>query len=139
LTTTKSGATAVDVVREAFSAVDAGDLTKTQELYAKDLAYHLVNQKPTHSRTWNGLDHYLQMVGSTDKPTGGTFRYEILDLWPAGDELVVVHGASSAICEGREASGLHWALVARVVDGVITQMVDVAETKLDEFWRPTQP
>ena len=139
MTASDSGSTAVDVVRRAFSAVDTGDLATTRELYATDVAYHLMNLKPTHCRTVNGLDNYLQMVGSTDTPTDGTFRYEILDLWPAGDELVVVHGASYASREGRRASGLHWALVARVVDGVVTQMVDVAETKLDEFWRPSRP
>jgi ketosteroid isomerase-like protein len=141
MSTSQQEGTAVEIVRRGFAAVDAGDEPTIRELFADAVVYELVNLKATHSRTCSGLDDYLRMVGMTEAPTNGTFRYEILDLRPAGDELVVMHGASSGDYQGRQARRLNWVIVARVVDGRIVQIIDVAETSLDEFWRPsdTQP
>ena len=128
--------TALPIVRRLFEALRDHDLDTARGLLAPDVAYHLLNLVPSHQRTWHGIEDFLSLETSIDAATDHSYQSTIEALYPAGDELVIVHGSTAASIAGRSCSGLNWVMVARVVDGIVVQMVDTAETALDEFWRP---
>jgi ketosteroid isomerase-like protein len=126
---------AVDVVERAFRALAANDLEAAKPFFAEDMAYHLLNYQESHQRLFRGRDAFLELRAQVGNVTNGTYTFDMLGLYPAGSELVILHAATRATFDGRSGGG-HWVAVSRVVDGVIVQVTDTAETALDLFWRP---
>lgn len=129
---------AMDVVGRLFAALSSHDLDTARQLVAPDVAYHLLNFVPSHQRTWHGVDDFIGLETSIDAATNNTYTSTVVAQYPAGTELVIVHGATGATFAGRTCEDMNWVIVARVIDGVVVQMVDTAETALDEFWRPVR-
>lgn len=127
---------ALDIVTKAFRALAVCDLEAARPYFAEGIQYHLLNRNPRHQRLYDGVDAFLDLRAQVDRVSNGTYTYPIHGIYPAGDELVIVHAETQATFDGRSGGG-HWVVVARVIDGLIVQVTDTAETALDRFWRPT--
>jgi ketosteroid isomerase-like protein len=123
------------IVGQAFQALATSDIEAARPFFANDLAYHLLNFDPRHQRVYHGGDPFLDLRQQIDGVSNGTYTFVVHGLYPAGSELVIVHAQTTATFDGRTGGG-HWAVVARVIDGLIVQITDTPETALDHFWRP---
>lgn len=123
------------LVERVFSAFSAGDLDAAYPYYAENLQYHLLNFSPRHTRLYEGREAFFDMRRMIRNVTKDTWSFDIFSVTEAGPELVIVHAASHADYDGRHGGG-DWVAVVRVIDGVIVQITDTADTRLDQFWRP---
>jgi ketosteroid isomerase-like protein len=129
---------ALEVVDRAYRAMAAGDLEGARPYLHADLTNHLLNYNPRHQRVYHGTNGTLELVQQIRVVTDGSYTFDILGLYPAGDELVIVHAVTRVSFEGRSGGG-QWVVVARVLDGQIAQIVQTPSTELDHFWRPPRP
>ncbi|MCU1345125.1 MAG: hypothetical protein JWL70_1391 [Acidimicrobiia bacterium] len=127
--------TPLELVTKTFEHLTACDLEATRPCLAEDLTYHLLNFEERHQRVYHGREAFLALRAQVDKVSGGTYTYLTHGIYPAGDEMVIVHAETQVTFDGRSGGG-HWVIVARVIGGVIVQMTDTPATALDHFWRP---
>ena len=123
---------AIDVVRNAFAALEQGDTATAFASFAPTLTYRLHGAHPL-AGTFAGKQDALQALDALSRAGGPGSTLRLADAWPAGPQLVLVHlvrraEAGSGPLEGDVAT------VIRVEDGAITEVVTVTDRALEEFW-----
>ena len=125
-------ATAIDVVRAAFAALDAGDTASATAAFAPALVYRLDGKHPLAGE-FNGKAAALDALARLAQTGGAGTTLQLADAWPAGPELVVAHlvrraGAGAGPVESDVAT------ILRVEDGSITEIVSVSSRAVDDYW-----
>ena len=128
-------ATAIDVVRDAFAAMEAGDMATATAAFGPSLVYRLHG---THALAgeFDGKAAALGALGRLSQAGGAGTTLRLADAWPAGDELVVAHLVRRA-GEGAGPVESDVATIIRVEDGNITEIVSVSSRALDDYWAAT--
>lgn len=107
-----------DLVRKAYAAYAASDLTTLRACFAPDVTWHSPGRHPL-AGDHRGPDAVVRFLTGIGERTGGTFRLEVHDVL-ANDEHAVllsrVHGERG----GRSLHDNH-ALIFHVRDGLITE------------------
>ena len=125
-------ATAIDVVRAAFAALDAGDMASATAAFAPSLVYRLHGEHPLAGE-FDGKAAALGALARLAQAGGPSTTLRLADAWPAGPELVVAHLVRHAgVAAGPVES--HVATILRVEDGSITEIVSVSSRALDDYW-----
>lgn len=127
--------TAVDVVRAAFSALEAGDMANATAAFAPSLVYRLHGEHSL-AGAFDGKAAALGALGRLAQAGGAGTTLRLADVWPAGPELVVAHlvrraGAGAGPVQSDVAT------ITRVEDGSITEIVSVSSRVLDDYWATT--
>jgi ketosteroid isomerase-like protein len=126
---------AIDVVRAAFAALEAGDMASATAAFAPSLVYRLLGEHPLAGE-FDGKPAALVALARLAQAGGAGTTLRLTDAWPAGPELVVAHlvrsaGANSGTVESDIAT------IIRVEDGSITEVVSVSSRALDAYWAST--
>ena len=125
-------ATAIDVVRAAFAALDAGDMASATAAFAPSLVYRLHGEHPLAGE-FDGKAAALGALARLAHAGGPSTTLRLADAWPAGPELVVAHLVRRAgVGAGPVES--HVGTILRVEDGSITEIVSVSSRALDDYW-----
>jgi ketosteroid isomerase-like protein len=124
--------TAIDVVRVAVAALDAGDMAGATAAFAPSLVYRLHGEHPLAGE-FDGKAAALTALARLAQAGGAGTTLRLADAWPAGPELVVAHlvrraGANAGPVESDVAT------ILRVEDGSITEIVSVSSRALDAHW-----
>jgi ketosteroid isomerase-like protein len=125
-------ATAIDVVRAAFAALEAGDTVTATAAFAPSLMYRLYGEHPLAGE-FDGKPDALDALGRLAQAGGAGTTLRLADAWPAGPELVVAHlvrraGAGAGPVQSDVAT------IIRVEDGSITEIVSVSSRELNDYW-----
>jgi ketosteroid isomerase-like protein len=128
-------ATAIDVVRAAFAALDEGDMATATAAFAPSLVYRLHGQHPLAGE-FNGKAAAVDALARIARAGGAGTTLRLADAWRAGPELVVAH----LVRRARAGAGpieSDVATILRVEDGSITEIVSVSSRALDDYWGGT--
>jgi ketosteroid isomerase-like protein len=125
-------ATAMEVVRAAFAALEAGDTERAFAAFSPAVVYRLHGGHPLAGE-FDGKPATLAVLGRLAQAGGPGTTLRLADAWPVGPELVVAHlvrraGADSGPLESDMAS------ILRVEDGAVTELVTVSSRALDAYW-----
>jgi len=125
-------ATAIEVFRAAFAALDAGDMASARAAFAPSLVYRLHGKHPL-AGDFDGKTTALGALACLAQAGGAGTTLPLADAWPSGPELVVAHlvrraGAGAGPVESDVAT------IPRVEDGSITEIVSVSSRALDDYW-----
>ena len=123
-------ATAIDVVRAAFAALDAGDMAGATAAFAPSLVYRLHGEHPLAGE-FDGKAAALGALARLAQAGGAGTTLRLADAWPAGPELVVAHLVRRA---GAGAGPVDVATIRRVEDGSVTEIVSVSSRAVDDYW-----
>jgi ketosteroid isomerase-like protein len=123
---------AIDVVRQAFAALEAGDMATAQAAFAPSLVYRLHGGHPL-AGTFDGKQTALAAMAALAQAGGTGTTLRLADAWAAGPELVLAHLVRRA---GADAGPLESdvATILRVEDDAITEIVTVSSRALDTYW-----
>lgn len=123
---------AIDVVREAFVALEAGDMARASAAFAPSLVYRLHGGHPL-AGTFDGKQAALGAMAALAQAGGAGTTLRLADAWAAGSELVLAHLVRRA---GADAGPLESdvATILRVEDDAITEIVTVSSRALDAYW-----
>lgn len=123
---------AIDVVRAAFAALEAGDMDTASAAFAPSLVYRLHGGHPL-AGTFEGKQAALGAMAALAQAGGAGTTLRLADAWAAGPELVLAHlvrraGAGAGPLESDVAT------ILRVEDDAITEIVSVSSRALDTYW-----
>ena len=123
---------AIDVVRQAFAALEAGDMATASATFAPSLVYRLHGGHPL-AGTFDGKQAALGAMAALAQAGGPGTTLRLADAWAAGPELVLAHLVRRA---GADAGPLESdvATILRVDDDAITEIVTVSSRALDTYW-----
>jgi ketosteroid isomerase-like protein len=123
---------AIDVVRQAFAALEAGDMATASEAFAPSLVYRLHGDHPL-AGTFDGKQAALGAMAALAQAGGAGTTLRLADSSAAGPELVLAHLVRRA---GADAGPLESdvATILRVEDEAITEIVTVSSRALDTYW-----
>jgi ketosteroid isomerase-like protein len=123
---------AIEVVRTAFAALDAGDMESATAAFAPSLVYRLHGEHPL-AGAFDGKAAALGALARLAQAGGAGTTLRLADAWPVGPELVVAHLVRRA---GPGAGPIESdvATIIRVEDGSITEIVSVSSRALDDHW-----
>ena len=123
---------AIDVVREAFVALEAGDMATASAAFAPSLVYRLHGGHPL-AGTFDGKQAALGAMAALAQAGGAGTTLRLAGAWAAGSELVLAHLVRRA---GADAGPLESdvATILRVEDDAITEIVTVSSRALDAYW-----
>jgi len=123
---------AIDVVREAFAAMEAGDMATASAAFAPALVYRLHGAHPL-AGTFDGKQAALDAIAALARAGGAGTTLRIADSWAAGPELVVAHLVRRS---GPDAGPLESdvATILRVEDDAITEIISASSRALDTYW-----
>jgi ketosteroid isomerase-like protein len=123
---------AIDVVRQAFAAMEAGDMATASAAFAPSLVYRLHGGHPL-AGTFDGKQAALGAMGALAQAGGAGTTLRLADVQAAGPELVLAHLVRRA---GGDAGPLESdvATILRVEDDAITEIVTVSSRALDTYW-----
>src|SRR5258706_1357897 len=125
-------ATAIDVVRAAFAALEAGDMASATAAFAPSLVYRLHGDHALAGE-FDGKAAALGALGRLVQAGGADTTLRLADAWPAGSELVVAHLVRRAgVGAGPVQSDV--ATIIRVEDGSVTEIVSVSSRALNDYW-----
>jgi len=117
------------LVRRVYEAFNTGDLDALTGLLSPDVSF-LQPGRSTVSGLYEGRDAVFGWFGALAAATGGTFRAELLDLYPNDTQVVAVNRATGT--RGDATLSADAALVFEVSDGVVTAIT--AHEKHQEEW-----
>jgi ketosteroid isomerase-like protein len=125
-------AAAIEVVRQAFAALEAGDLATASAAFAPSLVYRLHGDHPL-AGTFAGKEAALGAMANLAQAGGVGTTLRLADAWAAGPELVLAHLVRRA---GADAGPLESdvATILRVEHDAITEIVTVSSRTLDTYW-----
>jgi ketosteroid isomerase-like protein len=123
---------AIDVVRQAFAALEAGDMATASAAFAPSLVYRLHGDHPL-AGTFDGKQAALGAMAALAQAGGAGTTLRLSDALAAGPELVLAHLMRRA---GADAGPLESdvATILRVEDDAITEIVTVSSRSLDTYW-----
>jgi ketosteroid isomerase-like protein len=121
------------LVRRAYEAFNAADLEALTGLLSPDVSF-LQPGRSAVSGLYQGRDAVFGWFGELAAATGGTFRAELLDLYPNGTQVVAVNRATGT--RGDTTLSANAALVFEVSDGVVTAITahQQHQGEWDEFF-----
>jgi len=125
-------AEAIDVVRNAFAALERGDTTTAFGAFSPTLTYRLHGAHPL-AGTFDGKEDALRALAALSRAGGPGSTLRLADAWPAGPQLVLAHLVRRAEGGSGPLVG-DVATVLRVEDGAITEIVTLTDRGLEEFW-----
>jgi ketosteroid isomerase-like protein len=126
---------AIDVVRQAFAALEAGDMATASAAFAPSLVYRLHGGHPL-AGTFDGKQAALDAMAALAQAGGTGTTLRLGDAWAAGPELVLAHLVRrAAVDAGPLESDV--ATILRVEDDAITEIVTVSSRALDTYWSST--
>jgi len=117
------------LVRRVYEAFNTGDLDALTGLLSPDVSF-LQPGRSTVFGLYEGRDAVFGWFGALAAATGGTFRAELLDLYPNDTQVVAVNKATGT--RGDATLSADAALVFEVSDGVVTAIT--AHEKHQEEW-----
>jgi ketosteroid isomerase-like protein len=122
----------IDLVRKAFAALEAGDITTATAMFAPSLVYRLHGHHPL-AGAFDGKQAALGAMAALAQAGGAGTTLRLADAWAAGPELVLAHLVRRA---GADAGPLESdvATILRVEDDAITEIVTVSSRALDAYW-----
>jgi len=123
---------AIDVVREAFVALEAGDMARASAAFAPSLVYRLHGGHPL-AGTFDGKQAALGAMAALAQAGGAGTTLRLADAWAAGSELVLAHLVRRAGADGGPLES-DVATILRVEDDAITEIVTVSSRALDAYW-----
>ncbi len=123
---------AIDVVRQAFAAMEAGDMATASAAFAPSLVYRLHGNHPL-AGTFDGKQAALEAMAALAQAGGAGTTLRLAESWPAGRELVLAHLVRRA---GSDAGPLESdvATILRVENDMITEIVSASSRALDTYW-----
>ena len=117
------------LVRRVYEAFNTGDLDALTGLLSPDVSF-LQPGRSTVSGLYEERDAVFGWFGALAAATSGTFRAELLDLYPNDTQVVAVNRATGT--RGDATLSADAALVFEVSDGVVTAIT--AHEKHQEEW-----
>jgi ketosteroid isomerase-like protein len=117
------------LVRRAYEAFNTGDLDALTGLLSPDVSL-LQPGRSTVSGLYKGRDAVFGLFGALAAATGGTFRAELVDLYPNETQVVAVNRATGT--RGDATLSADAALVFELSDGVVTAVT--VHQKHQEEW-----
>jgi uncharacterized protein len=117
------------LVRRGYEAFNTGDLDELKRLLSPDVTF-LQPGRSTVSGLYDGRDAVLGWFGALAAATGGTFRAELLDLYPGDTQVVALNRATGT--RGDATLAADAALVFELSDGVVTAIT--AHQRRQEEW-----
>ena len=117
------------LVRRAYEAFNTGDLDALTGLLSPDVSL-LQPGRNTVSGLYKGRDAVFGWFGALAAATGGTFRAELVDLYPNDTQVVAVNKATGT--RGDATLSTEAALVFELSDGVVTAVT--VHQKHQEEW-----
>jgi ketosteroid isomerase-like protein len=125
---------AIDVVRQAFAALEAGDMATVLGSFAPSLVYRLHGGHPL-AGTFDGRQATLGAMAALAQAGGAGTMLRLADALAAGPEPVLVHLVRRAGA-GTDAGPLESdvATILRVEGDAITEIVTVSSRALDTYW-----
>ncbi len=127
---------AIDVVRQAFAAMEAGDMATASAAFAPSLVYRLHGGHPL-AGTFDGKPAALGAMAALAEAGGAGTTLRLVDARAAGPELVLAHLVRRAGVDGGADAGpleSDVATILRVEDGAITEIASVSSRALDDHW-----
>ena len=125
-------ATAIDVVRAAFAALEAGDMGSATAAFAPSVVYRLHGDHPLAGE-FDGKAATLAALGRLAQAGGAGTTLRLAEASSAGPELVVAHLIRRA-GEGAGPVESDVATILRVENGSVTELVSVSSRALDDHW-----
>ena len=125
--------TTLEVVRNAFAAMERGDLAAATAVFAPGLVYRLHGDH-AFAGEFVGKEAVLGALARLSTAGGASTTLRLANAWPIGDELVAAHLVRS-VHDGREEGRGDVATIIRVENGWITEIVSVSNRSLDAHWR----
>jgi ketosteroid isomerase-like protein len=121
------------VVRRVYEAFNPFDLEALTGLLSPDVSF-LQPGRSTVSGLYEGRDAVFGWFGALAAATGGTFRPELLDLYPNDTQVVAVNRATGTA--GDTTLSADAALVFEVSNGVVTAVTvhQQHQEEWDEFF-----
>lgn len=108
-----------------LSAIDVTDMAKSADVFAEDAVFHFINPRlPDIEGDYRGFEAICGFFDKMADLTDGTFRVNVVDAWPVGDELVVVRTRNEMILDGAPVS-TDVVVVWRIVDGRVRDVWDI--------------
>ena len=123
---------AIDVVRQAFAAMEAGDMATASAAFAPSLVYRLHGGHPL-AGTFDGKQAALGAMAALAQAGGAGTTLRLADAWAAGPELVLTHLVRRAAADAGPLES-DVATILRVEDAAITAIVTVSSRALDTYW-----
>ena len=117
------------LVRRVYEAFNIGDLDALTGLLSPDVSF-LQPGRSTVSGLYKGRDAVSGRFGALAAATDGTFRAELLELYPNDTQVIAVNRATGT--RGDATLSADAALVFEVSDGVVTAIT--AHEKHQEEW-----
>jgi ketosteroid isomerase-like protein len=117
------------LVRRSYEAFNTGDLAALTGLLSPDVSL-LQPGRSTVSGLYKGRDAVFGWFGALAAATGGTFRAELVDLYPNDTQVVAVNKATGT--RGDATLSTDPALVFELSDGVVTAVT--VHQKHQEEW-----
>ena len=117
------------LVRRVYEAFNTGDLDALTGLLSPDVSF-LQPGRSSVSGLYEVRDAVFGWFGALAAATDGTFRAELLDLYPSDTQVVAVNRATGT--RGDATLSADAALVFEVSDGVVTAIT--AHEKHQEEW-----
>jgi len=118
---------AVEVVREMYSAFGAGDETRLRALIDADVEWNQCEGFPGGARR-RGIDDMLRGVLHGNRSTWQGFSADVDELLDAGDTVVALGRYAGTHAETGKAMRAVFAHVYRVLDGRITRFDQITDT-----------
>lgn len=108
-----------------LSSLNLADMTQSADVFAEDAVFHYINPKlPDLEGDYHGFEAICGFFATLGERTGGTFRVNVIDARPVGDELVFVQTRNEMTLDGVPLS-IDVALIWRIVDGRIRDVWDI--------------
>ncbi len=105
--------------------LDLQDLDACKGIFADDFVWHYVNPRiPELDGDYRGVEGLKAFFAKLGNRSGSSFRKNNVEIWPAGDELVVTQVCNSMIFEGRSIE-FDAVVVWRIVDNRIAEAWDI--------------
>ena len=125
----------VDVVRQAYAALDSGDMYVLEQCFARDAVWHEpgANIYSGDRIGWPEIrDEVLALLGPLSR---GAFRAELVDVATIGLEYVVAVHRGQGEHDGRTLDSLGFQVI-RVVRGRIQEVWSIYanQAEVDAFW-----
>ena len=117
------------LVRGGYDSFNKGDVETLTRVFSPDITL-LQPGRSTVSGLYDGRDAVFGWFGALAAATGGTFRAELLDLYPNETQVVAVNRATGT--RGDATLSADAALVFEVSDGVVTAIT--VHQKRQEEW-----
>ena len=121
------------LVRRVYEAFNIGDLDALTGLLSPDVSL-LQPGRSAVSGLYKGRDAVFGWFGAMAAATDGTFRAELLELYPNDTQVVAVNRATGT--RGDATLSADAALVFEVSDGVVTAITahEMHQEEWDEFF-----